>query len=860
MKILSWLREGTELKALVLTRSRKGNDVIRVLSPERVAPLLSPPVLQAAWDRLARAEQLDEDLLYALVSVLLHSQAQSWQQLSLPAPELRPVRLTRPTAAHPRAYKGTKARQPKPALPAQDLRPYLQDSRWVRHLLSSLKDHWPKVRVRLNSEGISLALPDRDELETFWRRWQFMPVNQLLPERFALALHACLAGHPPDLIDGVFRRVVRWPKSVLLVPALCRLLAQVEPVTLFAFLDALAAWPPARVLDLLKTMAEASLLLPELIPVADSFLKLSRERVRSEQLEYLQWALAQDIAPDYLAAGLTLAEAFTPSYDFPYRYRPAAGGFPLEQVSAIVMHVKSGSDYNWRANDLAMLIWTRWAQVPAFAGLFAGIDWLSFPPPLCTGLLHLLTLDYHNWWWRELRPAWEGYGALLCQLASELLAGLQTIPEDFQLKWLRLLEDYFCLHFLDQPYDAKRARQAMQRAMNLFTRLAREPFDAQQTCAQTFAAWIEALSDADFVVFLNRPDAELQHIESDVEAGEERYFLRLGLVALLPVLPKLGLAGLAQAPKHLFRLCQDLGMLRATERTRVVRQLAHLPLLQDTSALTVSELVTYISPLCQPGMTSPFPRKLRLWAQGHFALTPGQLERARRLSLERLILTRLDALDALIWAEIFSEYPELPRTEPLRHALMVEKQTESSRRALRRFIRRYLAGDKDYLSAHPINQRWLDTHPACKYPAWREGLPYRCNWQGVELTLAIERDPLEVLKMGTYVSSCLRLAGSFLFAAVAALLDINKQVVFARDPAGRVIARQLIAVDERQRLVGFWVYPASNLESLNGHFWAHLQQLSAVLGLEIYHDGPDSEYEIVNLLAQDWWDDGAWDL
>jgi len=41
---------------------------------------------------------------------------------------------------------------------------------------------------------------------------------------------------------------------------------------------------------------------------------------------------------------------------------------------------------------------------------------------------------------------------------------------------------------------------------------------------------------------------------------------------------------------------------------------------------------------------------------------------------------------------------------------------------------------------------------------------------------------------------------------VARPLDVNKQVVYARDPHGAVIGRQLLAISEADELVCFSVY------------------------------------------------------
>ncbi|MDQ1831968.1 hypothetical protein, partial [Massilia scottii] len=88
-------------------------------------------------------------------------------------------------------------------------------------------------------------------------------------------------------------------------------------------------------------------------------------------------------------------------------------------------------------------------------------------------------------------------------------------------------------------------------------------------------------------------------------------------------------------------------------------------------------------------------------------------------------------------------------------------------------------------------------------------------------------------------------------------LDANKQVIYARDAAGRVLARQLVAIDERDRLVMFEVYPASVPESLVRAFHAFCQVLAKALGIDMYRNREHDDYEVATVLARDWRDDGA---
>ena len=123
--------------------------------------------------------------------------------------------------------------------------------------------------------------------------------------------------------------------------------------------------------------------------------------------------------------------------------------------------------------------------------------------------------------------------------------------------------------------------------------------------------------------------------------------------------------------------------------------------------------------------------------------------------------------------------------------------------------------------------------------------------------MSIERDPLEVLRLGTYVGSCLGNGGAFVDSAAAVVLDVNKLVVYARNGRGAVIARQLVAFSEDDTLVCFHVYPLASGSAVKAAFAEFDRLLAAALGIPIQGDG---EYEIANLVSHDWWDDGHWQL
>jgi hypothetical protein len=120
------------------------------------------------------------------------------------------------------------------------------------------------------------------------------------------------------------------------------------------------------------------------------------------------------------------------------------------------------------------------------------------------------------------------------------------------------------------------------------------------------------------------------------------------------------------------------------------------------------------------------------------------------------------------------------------------------------------------------------------------------------ITFAVESDPFEILFMGEYgFASCLSLRGSNAWSAVSNAIDVDKTVVWAREPGGNVVGRRLLALMP-EGLVQFRSYVNRNGMALDRAFDAFVEEYAAHCGTSIVrglHPQP--------LLSDRWYDDGA---
>jgi hypothetical protein len=120
------------------------------------------------------------------------------------------------------------------------------------------------------------------------------------------------------------------------------------------------------------------------------------------------------------------------------------------------------------------------------------------------------------------------------------------------------------------------------------------------------------------------------------------------------------------------------------------------------------------------------------------------------------------------------------------------------------------------------------------------------------ITLMVETDPFEVLFMGEYgFASCLSLRGSNAWSAVSNAIDIDKAIVWAKEPGGNVVGRRLLALTPAGILV-YRTYTNRHGLALDQIFDDFVQAYAAHCGAAIAHGGHAGP-----LLSDRWYDDGA---
>lgn len=368
------------------------------------------------------------------------------------------------------------------------------------------------------------------------------------------------------------------------------------------------------------------------------------------------------------------------------------------------------------------------------------------------------------------------------------------------------------------------------------------------------AAWLAQFRAA--------PDASWLAFEHACRRENAGWLVARGLGRLARRTPELLIATFSRNPKPLLWTAKTLAGVSAELAEQILRDYAASPLAKaDVTGMPIEGLAELTGPIARAGGPNPIRRALREHLAGQRDLSSRQVSSHRARVIAEIDLVRLAAIRQAVGRYLGSLVGiQRAGTPEEWHALLMLHGAEVNRRQLRRLITAAVDGDPQWRLRHPLTQAWLARHPHLDLRTWLAGFRLQRHIDRIgTVHLAIETDPLEALKLGTYAGSCLGFGGGLSFSAAAVVLDINKNVVYARDQRGSVIGRQLVTLSEAGELVCFHVY-ASSPAQLQPLFLEFDRALAAQLGVAMFDPSTAaSQYDIASILSHDWWDDGACD-
>ena len=791
------------------------------------------PELSAAWSRLEAVSRWDASTLADVLLVLRETvpSLDTPADLAVLGEEVHPSPPPRATAAHPRAFRGTRSRPPRPPRPSPiDLRSHLLTRRHSDRVFEQLGyaqrgdpylvwNHGTDIAPALDRSFVTYLLP-------LWRGCSggtlgaAATLAQALELTGAPSLRAALVGLYLAAGDPI--RALSWWSHVLAHPPVQRLdVAQVIVATGVAKLEPFGA-------DVAAAVAGLDL----------------------EQQWSFYRALALGASTQYLLSGVEVG-AIPPG---------KIAELPPGQTNvASIVGVAVGHIGEAFAEDSGVAFWHPhlWhlcGQLAGFSELLSSPAFLALEPTAAFWLVRLASLTRWNpetseREWRDLAPK-------LPQFSE--LAG--RVSPSYQRKLIEQMGDV-CSWATDNEGDVT---DAVDKCVDLSLRVAKPPFGTEAVLGSLLPslALFYKGEASDRKAMCDAPDSSWLALETACKRTNQVRTIGRGLNRLARVIPKLLVSTFASNPGALIETADRLSSLSQEAAEAILAAQKALPLFAPNAGdAPLGQLCEVVDPIVRAGGPNPIRRALRQHLAGERALSNEQLHAHRERIVAELGSIRLAALrqavDRVLAARVGIEKIETPT---VRHAAAILEGVEVHRRQLRRMLSAWLAGDRDWRLRHPRTREWLARHPRLHRVSWLTGVSMRIAAGGLgDVEITLEADPLEALKLGTYVGSCLGRGGNFEYAAAAVVLDVNKQVIYARDERGAVIGRQLVAIAESDELVCFSVYGAARRE-IEPAFREYDQVLAAKVGIPLFErsDRCSTDYDIARVLSHDWWDDTAW--
>jgi len=809
--------------------------------------------LCAAWERLCDVAVLDGSALADVLTVLLSTVPAALPDTGRVLRLTAPPPLPRRTAAHPRAFKGTKYTPPKRPRPAVlDLRSALCSNRNTHAVLERL---WPwradaldqLARLRFDQAGVArlaqYATPPPDPYLLFHHGGSPTPAK--LAPLFVEWMLPALAGASWAIVRraaSLFERLRLADERHLAVLA-ARLVRVASAERALDWWEALGSQPEGRRFDFLALVLDTGAWTEDPARVSEALVDLGHG---AGPERYERWArallagLARKLNPTYLAAGIRFAVAYAPTWGFG-ELADDAPDFGPSTPAALLAALPTEWNGDW-----LMSLWDTCGVVPGFANLIEQADWRELSPPQRMYLLRFFT-DLR---WHQDRHAldprrWRAIEPFLPRI--EELA--RTVPTPYTDQAMNDLGE-----LVAQMATPKQIVDCLPLALDLLVRVNQPPFSDDGNMVTALSNLLK-IPERERGGVLGAPESSFRRLDKACLRRNAASLVAWGMSTLVEHAPALVAGAFASAPGSLFRTAKDLGVLSWEARRELMRRCLALGVFEcRLERCRLEKMLQIIDTV--DAARSMVPRALRDHRAGRRVLSNAQLARHQAKLRQRLPEIRLAAIRSAVVAYLERSIGLQRTTREALEALELLQQAEGNRRGLRRFLRAHLAGDPDYLLRHPATVAWARRHPGIDLAVWTRGIDHQLTTGGRAVSIRVERDPLEVLKLGTYVGSCLGLGGSFASSAAAVVLDINKQVLYARDDRNAVLARQLVAISDDDRLVPFSVYPSSTPPGLLRAFREVDRRLAAALAIE--QVSADQRYRIENVLSRDWWDDGVW--
>ena len=441
--------------------------------------------LEAAWQRLEFVEKWDAATLTDVLVVLTESVAiDNAASRAIPIlraePESEPPK---PTAAHPRAFRGTKYKPPKLKRPTPvNLQMALCHPTNQAIALQTLWQYREQAIKPLCDLGyetaqvnalMALSIPPA-EPNLCLQHSDISPQakSHRFPSTFREEIWPLLRGLPWYRVEATLALFwhLKLHEDCELRTTVSRFLAQSPTPFALDWLQQIAEQPSEHHLTLLIFALELNIA-RSVCPIGvDEVFKALHEYATVER--YPKWAysllaaLRDGISASYLRDRVHLAGEFAPHY--PFKYPKQCDDFSLKEVENVLYRLPDDENLT----ELAMTIWEAAAKLAGFCDVLGAINWSNLTPIQVNQLLRLLIrFSYYSDYYEEKVASWQNKWRVFKKHLVPIEACLRAISEEYLEQWRTDFDD-----FITPNIDNTVLAEIMKEAAIFAKRLAQPPY------------------------------------------------------------------------------------------------------------------------------------------------------------------------------------------------------------------------------------------------------------------------------------------------------------------------------------------------------------------------------------------------
>ena len=818
---------------------------IRPLTEISNQDCINKKAITGAWAELKAIKDFDHRTLVNVQTILSETIVDPMADTS-GIPQLEFTETPAPpkaTAAHPRAYKGTKYKPPKPAQQAAiDLRPHLSIPASVDRILEKLA-HLIRADDPSNGNNLTGLAENQQQVASLpiaFRRDIYWPIRHQPWELITSALGAYwdLDLENNQRLRTCIGLLFRFePTNV--TADWCKVIAHIPPSRRIHFAELLGISPALH-------QSPDKQVIEDIIHIDT----LSADENYRHRIHYALNTISRNHDLTYAIDGMQLANKWKNDYHF---NAVASITGVAAAISRFAENIYTPAAWYFFG---PMEIWQQCSQLDGIPDFLNKMNWEKLAPDNCKVFVRILTsIIYDDLDDSVIAGKW----AMIKEISGHLFQLVEKTEIPYRPKALAIINEY--IWAIDDP---ETMQTNLSRLSHVIDRTCRRQLTTSEYSSAALVSLI-SLPPEHWNTIAESPDSSYKKLDSSTVRKNEGLLISDSLYSLCKDIPNLAATGFARFPGQLVNAAKTLGVLNEPTRNRVIQNFRNHPVWPlDTENTPPKVLLELVEKHIRPGMSNPISRRLREHLQDNRTLNSEQVSRDTKNICQNWPGFQLDVLNQIGLDQMSQGMPDIDLTGKVKHAIMIQQVSEENRRSLRRMLREYLGGQSDCIANHPQNQQWLKNHNNLNLQAWHNGITLREEVPGNgTLKLELEKDPLEILRLGTYLGTCLGIGGICSYSCASIALDVNKQVIYAKNSTGSVVARQIIAISEDNRLVCFSVYPEKAPPEVKKLFKNYDLRFAEALGVNVFlSTGNENEksYEIASLISQGFWDDDHWNL